>query len=74
MNVHAERSNRTIQESFVGYHEDLLFTDLARFNQKLAELLIYNAERPHHRLAQKTRHLSSYNTNPSAKGGGRIPR
>ncbi|WP_038471648.1 integrase core domain-containing protein [Acidithiobacillus caldus] len=54
MNAHAERFNRTIQESFVDYHEDLLFTDLARFNQKLAEWLVfYNAERPHHRLGQQ---------------------
>jgi transposase InsO family protein len=49
MNAHVERFNRTIQESFVDYHEDLLFTDLDRFNQKLADwLVIYNAERPHH--------------------------
>jgi transposase InsO family protein len=49
MNAHVERFNRTIQESFVDYHEDLLFTDLDRFNQKLADWLVfYNAERPHH--------------------------
>jgi len=35
MNAHCERFNRTIQESFVDYHEDLLFTDLALFNQKM---------------------------------------
>ena len=54
MNAHAERFNRTVQESFVDYHEDLLFTDLALFNQKLADWLVfYNAQRPHHRLDQK---------------------
>ncbi len=54
MHAHAERFNRTIQESFVDYHEDLLFTDLGRFNQKLADWLVfYNAERPHHRLGQQ---------------------
>jgi transposase InsO family protein len=55
MNAHCERFNRTIQESFVDYHEDLLFTDLALFNQKLADWLIfYNTQRPHHRLGQRT--------------------
>jgi transposase InsO family protein len=55
MNAHIERFNRTVQESFVDYHEDLLFTDLARFNQKLADwLLFYNAERPHHSLGQRS--------------------
>jgi Transposase and inactivated derivatives, IS30 family len=44
MNAHAERFNRTIQESFVNYHEELLFTDLALFNRKLADWLVfYNA-------------------------------
>ena len=31
MNAHNERFNRTIQEQFVDYHEDLLFTDLEGF-------------------------------------------
>ncbi|EGQ61807.1 hypothetical protein GGI1_09018, partial [Acidithiobacillus sp. GGI-221] len=54
MNAHAERFNRTLQESFVDYHEDLLFTDLALFNQKLADWLVfYNTERPHHRHGQR---------------------
>lgn len=54
MNAHAERFNRTVQESFLDYHEDLLFTDLALFNQKLADWLVfYNTERPHHRLGQQ---------------------
>jgi transposase InsO family protein len=55
MNAHAERFNRTIQESFVDYHEELLFTDLALFNRKLANWLVfYNAERPHHSLGQQS--------------------
>ena len=41
MNVHCKRFNRTLQESFVNYHEDLLFTDLALFNQKLADWLVF---------------------------------
>jgi transposase InsO family protein len=37
----------------VDYHEDLLFTDLALFNRKLADWLVfYNAKRPHHSLGQ----------------------
>lgn len=51
MNAHLERFNRTLQESFVDYFEDLLFTDLALFNQKLADWLVfYNTQRPHHAL------------------------
>ncbi|HCO76874.1 MAG TPA: hypothetical protein DIT50_01545, partial [Rhodocyclaceae bacterium] len=43
MNAHCERFNRTVQEQFVDWHEDLLFTDLTRFNQKLGQWLIdYN--------------------------------
>ena len=46
MNAHARRFNRTLQEQFVDYHEDLLF-DEADFNRKLADwLLFYNTERP----------------------------
>jgi len=55
MNAHAERFHRTIQESFVDDHEDLLFTDLALFNRKLADWLVfYNTERPHHSLSQQS--------------------
>ncbi|QGU32573.1 integrase core domain-containing protein [Thermochromatium tepidum] len=54
MNAHAERFNRTIQESFVDDHEDLLYTDLALFNRKLADWRVfYNAQRPHHALGQQ---------------------
>ena len=53
MNAHAERFNRTLQESFVDDHEDLLFTDLALFNRKLAEWLVFtHTERPHQGLDQ----------------------
>ena len=52
MNAHCECFNRTIQEIFVDYHEDLLFTDLNGFNQKMADWLVfYNTERPHQALA-----------------------
>ena len=48
MNAHCERFNRTIQESFVDYHEDLLFSDRALFNQKMSDWLVfYNTELPH---------------------------
>ncbi|MGQ9831812.1 MAG: integrase core domain-containing protein [Thermochromatium sp.] len=42
-----------MQESFVDDHEDLLFTDLAACNQKLADWLVcYTTERPHDSLGQ----------------------
>jgi hypothetical protein len=73
MNAHIERFNRTIQESFVDYHEELLFTDLARFNQKLADWLVfYNTQRPTIASASALLYHSSSNINPSAKGGGLI--
>ena len=40
MNAHMERLNRTLQESFVDYHEDLLVTDMELFDRKLAEWLV----------------------------------
>ena len=36
---YAERFNRTLQEEFVDYHEELLFTDTAAFNDRLWEHL-----------------------------------
>jgi hypothetical protein len=54
MNAHAERFHRTIQESFVNDHEDLPFTDLALFNRKLADWLVFynaSASAPHTRPA-----------------------
>lgn len=55
MNARCKRFNRTVQEEFVDYHEDLLFEDLRAFNDKLFDwLLWYNGERPHHALGLKT--------------------
>ena len=47
-----EPMNRTLQESFLDYHEDLLFTDMELFNHKLAHGLVsyYHAERPEYSL------------------------
>ncbi|MFZ5537927.1 MAG: integrase core domain-containing protein [Pseudomonadota bacterium] len=51
MNAHVERFNRTVQEQFVDYHEDLLFTDIHAFNKKLAKWCVaYNTVIPHHSL------------------------
>ena len=53
MNAHCERFNRTLQEEFASYHENLLFTDLPAFNLKLlAWLDWYNRERPHCSLTE----------------------
>jgi len=55
MNAHCERFNRTIQEEFVDYHEELLFYDLPAFNERLLQWLTwYNLDRPHHSLALQT--------------------
>ena len=74
MNAHAERFNRTIQEQFVDYHEDLLFDDLADFNQKLADwLLAYNTVLPPIARTDTLRYHSCFNTKPEDKRGGPIP-
>lgn len=53
MNAHCERFNRTVQDEFVDYHEQLLFTDLYGFNLKLLDWLNwYNRERPHFSLTE----------------------
>ncbi len=54
-----ERFKRTvpesIQEQLVDFHEDLLFTDLELFNEKLVDWLIqYNGVRPHKGLGLQT--------------------
>ena len=55
MNAHCERFNRSIQEEFVDYHEDILFTDLDAFNHRLTDYLIwFNGQRPHWALKRKT--------------------
>lgn len=55
MNAHNERFNRTLQEQFVDFYEDLLFTDIDEFNKELANWLIdYNTKIPHHSLLMKS--------------------
>ena len=54
MNAHAERFNKTVQESFSNFHTDFLFTDLTRFNELLAGwLLFYNLKRVHYAFQNK---------------------
>jgi transposase InsO family protein len=54
MNSAIESFNRTIQEDFINWHQDLLATDITdinAFNQKLVDwLLWYNTKRPHSSL------------------------
>ena len=52
-NAHVERFNRTLNEEFLRSHRPLLRDDVAGFNRKLADWLVwYNAERPHYALGQ----------------------
>ncbi len=65
MNAHNERFNRTIQEQFIDYYEDLLFTDMDLFNEKMADWLIdYNTKIPHHSLFMKSPVKYLLETNP----------
>lgn len=65
MNAHVERFNRTLQEEFIDYHEELLITP-SLFNQKLIPWLIwYNAERPHWALKLKSPVQFLLEENPS---------
>lgn len=51
INAYVERANRTLQEEFLNWHQDLALTSLNLLNQKLATYLIwYNTERPHESL------------------------
>ncbi len=51
MNAFIERFNRTIQEEFAYGHRATLAHDIASFNEKLVEWLIwYDTKRPHHSL------------------------
>ncbi|WP_423907187.1 hypothetical protein [Candidatus Spongiihabitans sp.] len=62
-----------MQEQLVDCHEDLLYTDLASFNRKLADWLFdCNTGLPHHGLGLQSPATSSSIINPSAKGGGLI--
>ncbi len=55
MNAHNERFNRTLQEQFVDYYDDLLFTDIDEFNKEMANWLVdYNTKIPHHSLFMKS--------------------
>lgn len=48
MNVHNERFDKTIQDMFISYNEDLLFYDINEFNRALSQWLIeYNTILPH---------------------------
>jgi transposase InsO family protein len=49
MNAHCEHFNRTVQEEFLDYHEDLLFKDFVE-HKIMDWLLWYNGERPHYAL------------------------
>jgi transposase InsO family protein len=54
MNAHVERFNRTLDEEFLKYHKPLMRDDIAAFNDKLVDWLVwYNAERPHSALGQR---------------------
>ena len=71
MNAHAERFNRTLQESFVDDHEDLLFTDLALFNRTPAEWLVFtNTERPHQGLDQQSPRSFLFHHQPECQRWG----
>ena len=68
MNAHNERFNRTLQEQFVDYNDDLLFSDIDLFNEKMADWLIaYNTKIPHHSLQMKTPVQYLLETNPQCQ-------
>ena len=55
MNGHVERFNRTLSEEFINHNRSLLRDDIAAFNEKLIDYLLwYNAERPHESLSLKS--------------------
>lgn len=52
-NAHVERFNRTLSEDFLMRNKYLLRDDIATFNDKLVDwLLWYNGDRPHAALGQ----------------------
>ncbi len=68
MNAHVERFNRTLEEEFLYFHRALLRDDVAAFNDKLMEwLLWYNAERPHHALGQISPFRSMLSSLPASE-------
>lgn len=55
MNAYAERFNGSIQQEFITYHEDFLFTDVNLFTNKLLGYLVwFNTARPHYGLGLKS--------------------
>lgn len=67
-NAHIERFNRSLNEEFLVFHRALLRDDVAKFNQRLMEwLLWYNAERPHHALGLKSPFRAMMETLPSGE-------
>jgi transposase InsO family protein len=65
MNAHCERFNRTRQDEFVDFHDDLLFTDfLQAFNLQMFDWIQwYNEQRPHHALGLQSplQYISAFN-------------
>lgn len=54
MNAHVERFNKTIQESFIDFHYQLLKNDINEFNRQLMDWLIfYNTQRVHYAFQNK---------------------
>ncbi len=54
INAYVKRFNRTLQEEFLNYHEDLLFEPQAFNRELIAWLLWYNSQRPHWGLKLKS--------------------
>ena len=72
-NAHAERFNRTLQATFVAFHEDWLFDDLAVFNQKLADgLLADNTVLPDQSLGRQSPGLFLLHHQPEGQRRGAI--
>lgn len=62
MNAHCESFNGTIQEEFVDYNINLLFSDPIAFNEKLKDYLIfYNTKRVHWAFKNKKTPLEVLN-------------
>ena len=54
MNAHCERLNRTLQDEFIDYNINLLFSDITKFNKGFEEYLeFYNTKRVHHAFRNK---------------------
>jgi transposase InsO family protein len=54
MNAHCERLNRSLQEEFIDFNLDDLFSNISSFNKKFREYLeFYNGKRVHHAFKNK---------------------